>query len=171
MDFSSRWYIVANGTNQGELKDMKTRSIGAVDLNAWMFYIATSLADLYRISDSPFKSSLYKTEAKTIKKAIDKVLWNDKVGCWLDYDFINQKSRNYFVASNLSPLYVGCYDPAKRLYISKRILQYINANKLDNFVSLPNTLFECENGQQWDYPNVWPPMQVKNVYSRSCNCD
>ncbi|KAG4075576.1 hypothetical protein HA402_003401 [Bradysia odoriphaga] len=165
MDFSSRWYIVNNGTNQGELKDMKTRSVVAVDLNAWMYYIAKSLAYLFLKSKSGnssvnrIRSVQYENEASLIKKAINQVLWNEKAGCWLDYDLINRKSRDYFVASNLVPLYVECYDEAKRSYISKRILQYIKANNLDDFVSLPNTLFESENGQQWDYPNVWPPMQ------------
>lgn len=166
MDFSSRWYIVSNGTNQGELKDLKTRSIVAVDLNAWMYHIAKSLAYLFgksgKSSVNQFKSAQYEIEAATIKKAINQVLWNEKVGCWLDYDLINKKSREYFVASNFVPLYVEAYDLYKRSEIAQRILQYIKVNNLDSFVSLPNTLFQCENGQQWDYPNVWPPMQVSS---------
>lgn len=164
MDFSSRWYVNENGTNDGDLKDLKTRSIVAVDLNAWMYYIAKILSDLYRKFDkslnSQLKSSYYKIESVQIKTAIDRVLWDEEVGCWLDYDLINRKRRNYYVASNFVPLYVECYDSAKRQHISDKILKYIETNKLDSFVSLPNTLFKCENGQQWDYPNVWPPMQV-----------
>lgn len=163
MDFSSRWYI-KNGTNQGELVDLKTRSIVAVDLNAWMYYIAKSLAYLHRKNGksfmSEFKAILFDYDARTIKKAIDKVLWDEEVGCWQDYDLINKKRRIYFVASNFVPLYVECYDSDKRQHISDRIQHYIKTNNLDSFVSLPNTLFACDNGQQWDYPNVWPPMQV-----------
>lgn len=163
MDFSSRWYI-KNGTNQGELKNLKTRSIVAVDLNAWMYYIAKSLAYLYRKQDNSsqnlYISQFYEVEAMRIKVAIDHVLWDEEAGCWQDYDLINNKSRNYFVASNFLPLYVECYDSTKKQHISNRILNYIKTNNLNSFVSLPNTLFESDVGQQWDYPNVWPPMEV-----------
>lgn len=163
MDFSSRWYVV-NGTNQGELKDLKTRFIVAVDLNAWMYYIAKTLAYLHRKNGKSFisdiKSICYEYDARTIKRAIDQVLWDEKAGCWQDYDLINKKRRNYFVASNFVPLYVECYDLDNKQHISNRIQHYIKTNNLDKFVSLPNTLFKSDNGQQWDYPNVWPPMQV-----------
>lgn len=172
MDFSSRWYM-KDGSNQGELKDLKTRSIVAVDLNAWMYHMAKTLAYLHRKQEKSFVNELsalhFEMEASLIRKAIDDVLWDEKVGCWLDYDLINKKRRNYFVASNFVPLYVECYDPAKKQHISDRILQYIKANKLDSYVSLPNTLFECDNGQQWDYPNVWPPMQV-TISNYNCFC-
>lgn len=166
MDFSSRWYVTENGTNQGELKDLKTRSIVAVDLNAWMYDVAKSLAYLSVKSGNStlmgrLKSMYYEEEAASIKSAVDQVLWDDEVGSWLDYDLNNQKRRNYFVASNLVPLYVECYDTNKKQHISDKILNYIKTNNLDSFVSLPNTLFANEHGQQWDYPNVWPPMQVK----------
>lgn len=163
MDFSSRWYI-KDKTNQGELKDLKTRSIVAVDLNAWMYYIANTLSYLYKKSGSSFttayKSVRYDIEATLIKNAINDVLWDEEAGCWLDYDLINKKRRNYFVASNFVPLYVESYDTARKQHFSDRILHYIKTNNLDSFVSLPNTLFQSDNGQQWDYPNVWPPMQV-----------
>lgn len=166
MDFSSRWYIADDGTNQGVLKDLKTRYIAAVDVNAWLYYGTKCLKDLFlkklnvTLLDR-IKSGMYEMEASKIKKAMDQVFWNEEVGCWLDYDLINQKPRNYFVASNFLPLYVECYDSYKRPQIAKKILNYISMNNLDSFVSVPNTLFAAENGQQWDYPNVWPPMQVE----------
>lgn len=42
--------------------------------------------------------------------------------------------------------------------ISSAVLKYIDQLKLDSYPGgIPNTL--QHTGEQWDYPNVWPPMQ------------
>ena len=42
--------------------------------------------------------------------------------------------------------------------ISSAVLKYIDKLKLDSYPGgVPNTL--QQTGEQWDYPNVWPPMQ------------
>lgn len=71
---------------------------------------------------------------------------------------INQKPRNYFVPTNLSPLWVKAFNISDTEKISKSVLAYIEANKLDTFPGgVPNTLYQT--GEQWDFPNVWAPMQ------------
>lgn len=72
---------------------------------------------------------------------------------------INQKPRNYFCASNLFPLWCKAFDQTKEKEISAKVLKYIKDLGLDDFEGgVPNTL--AETGEQWDFPNVWPPMQV-----------
>lgn len=86
------------------------------------------------------------------------MLWNEEAGAWLDFDIINQKPRPYFVASNLSPLWMRCYKPARREHIAKRVLDYIKEEKLDDFPGgIPTTTLH--SGEQWDWPNVWAPLQ------------
>jgi alpha,alpha-trehalase len=69
------------------------------------------------------------------------VLWNEEAGVWLDYDIINQKPRPYFVPTNLSPLWMKCYDPAKRQNIADRVVKYVNDTKLDDYPGgVPTTL-------------------------------
>jgi len=104
------------------------------------------------------KCAEYESKAQDIMKAIDAILWDDKVGAWLDYDLINNKKRNYFVPTNLSPLWMKCFDISKSEYISERVLQYIENVGIDKYPGgVPNTLLRT--GEQWDFPNVWPPMQ------------
>lgn len=72
---------------------------------------------------------------------------------------INEKRRNYFVPTNLSPLWVKAYNPEKENTIAEKVLKYISDNGLDTYAGgVPNT-FE-QTGEQWDFPNVWAPMQV-----------
>lgn len=60
--------------------------------------------------------------------------------------------------TNLSPLWAGAYNTAEKELLSKKILKYINQTGIDQFPGgVPNTLLQ--SGEQWDYPNVWPPMQ------------
>ena len=47
LDFSSRWFINKDGTNQGDLRDLKTRSIIPVELNAILHWNAKIIAEFY----------------------------------------------------------------------------------------------------------------------------
>ncbi|CRL08140.1 CLUMA_CG020990, isoform A [Clunio marinus] len=158
MDFSSRWFIDKNGTNNGDLRDLKTRSIIPVELNAILFWNAKIISEFYGYANLSDKQEEYYQMSEKFYKAVEEVLWNEEAGVWLDYDLINEKSRNYFVATNLSPLWMRCYNPSKRQYISDRVVNYINENNLDSFPGgVPTTM--NNSGEQWDKPNVWAPFQ------------
>ncbi|KAJ6647157.1 Trehalase, partial [Pseudolycoriella hygida] len=157
MDFSSRWFI-NNGTNSGSLVDLKCRSIVPVDLNTILFSVAKTLADFSLIIGNEAKAAEFEAKAQEIYDAIQSVLWHEDVGAWLDYDMDNKKRRDYFVASNLVPLYFDCYNKADEANITEKVLGYIERHGLNDYIGgVPNTLEHT--GEQWDFPNVWPPMQ------------
>lgn len=66
MDFSSRWFIVADGSNNGTLKDLKTRSIIPVELNAILFWNAKIIAGIHSKSGNIEKANQYETKAQEI---------------------------------------------------------------------------------------------------------
>ncbi|XP_058060859.1 trehalase isoform X1 [Anopheles bellator] len=159
MDFSSRWFI-KDGTNAGNLTDLKCRSIVAVELNAILYWNALIIAEFYGLRNdihSADKRREYLDKAEELRKAINAVLWDEQEGAWFDYDLINKKPRKYFTPTNLSPLWVGCYDKGDTA-LPKRILAYIERLQLDRYPGgVPNTL--QSTNEQWDFPNVWAPMQ------------
>lgn len=59
MDFSSRWFINAEGTNNGTLKDLKTRSIIPVELNAILYWNAKIIAEFYGYANNSEKQKEY----------------------------------------------------------------------------------------------------------------
>lgn len=64
--------------------------------------------------------------------------------------------RPYYTATNLSPLYFGCFNATEDL--APKVLAYLNANNIDAFPGgIPNTL--VKSGEQWDFPNAWAPTQ------------
>lgn len=66
MDFSSRWFINANGTNEGSLKDIKTRSIIPVELNAILFWNANIIAEFAEKAGDLVKAAEYQKKAREI---------------------------------------------------------------------------------------------------------
>lgn len=96
-------------------------------------------------------------------KAVNEVLWDEESGIWLDYDLINQKRRPYFTPTNLSPLWTRCFDQSQSQRIAEKVLDYINQTRVDVFPGgVPNTLYL--SGEQWDFPNVWAPMQYIMIF-------
>jgi len=150
MDFSSRWFINADGENIGTLRDLKVRSVIAVELNAILFWNAKIIAEFYGYAGDTAKQQEFDAKAAEIFAAVNEVLWDEATGVWLDYDLINNKLRPYFTPTNLSPLWTNCFDSSKRQHIADKVLQYINRTRLDDYPGgIPNTLYHT--GEQWDF--------------------
>lgn len=166
MDFSSRWCIDGD-TNLGTLADLQTRSIVPVDLNAYLFHNAKVLARFYKLLGQTDKVKQYNKIAKQWKAAITAVFWDEDVGIWLDWDLVNNHRRNYFVASNLVPLWAKAYDNSNKVAISAKVINYITQQGLKRHPGgIPNSLQLSD--EQWDFPNIWPPMMVILPNLNSC---
>lgn len=63
MDFSSRWFI-KNGTNEGQLIDIKARSIVPVDLNAIIYFNAKTLAEFHTKLGNSKIALIYENKAQ-----------------------------------------------------------------------------------------------------------
>lgn len=99
----------------------------------------------------------YKNIAEEWMEAVTKVLWHDEVGAWLDYDLSNNKKRDYFYPSNIAPLWTGCYNKENKNKIVQMVMKYLQNKKIVYQGGIPTTLEHT--GEQWDYPNAWPPLQ------------
>lgn len=90
--------------------------------------------------------------------AIDEVLWNNEEGIWLDYDIKNEKPRNNFYPTNLTPLYTNSFNFSQKEYYAKRVVEYLKSQGIGKYMGgLPTSI--KQTGQQWDSPNAWPPLQ------------
>ncbi|XP_034478463.1 trehalase [Drosophila innubila] len=157
MDFSSRWFVSPCGNNVGTLANIKTTWIVPVDLNCILFRNCKTLAEFNTWAGNNTRAEHYRTIAGSLIKAITAVLWNKERGVWFDYDLKNKVPRDYFVVTNLSPLWARAYPINEADKITESVMSYIEENKLDSFPGgVPHTL--SNTGEQWDYPNVWPPM-------------
>ncbi|XP_055003750.1 trehalase [Boleophthalmus pectinirostris] len=154
-DFSSRWYMNSTGQNSSTLKDTRTSQIVPSDLNALLCRTEKTLASFHRILGSNESAALYEQAAQNRLRAMDAVLWDEQLGAWFDYNLQTGSKRLEFYPSNLSPLWAQCYPEEKKAHRAVQYLKGSGALKYPNGV--PTSL--KESGQQWDYPNAWPPLQ------------
>jgi alpha,alpha-trehalase len=66
MDFSSRWFINENGENTGSLRNLKTRSVIAVELNAILHWNAKIIAEFYGYAGNSEKQKEFEGKAQEI---------------------------------------------------------------------------------------------------------
>lgn len=64
-DFTSRWFV-KDGTNEGQLHDIHTRSIVTVELNAILYYNAKTLAEFHNKLGNTNIAAKYESKAQQI---------------------------------------------------------------------------------------------------------
>nr|XP_024217475.1 trehalase [Halyomorpha halys] len=156
-DFSTRWFI-ENATNHGNLSSIHTRYIIPVDLNALLHKNAKLLAMWFTMISNKEKAKKYELLSKQLLKGIRDVLWNEEEGIWLDYDILNEKPRKYFYLSNFVPFWTHSHRFTTKKAAAIAI-NYVHKMNLDRFVGGSPASLEF-SGEQWDYPNAWPPLQA-----------
>jgi len=95
------------------------------------------------------------------------LMWDDKRGFFLDYDFVNRKRSAYISATGLDPLWATILDPenpADRKRVT-RMVSFMREH-LEEPAGLAATARESvaaaryHDPRQWDYPYGWPPHQI-----------
>ncbi|XP_034934497.1 trehalase-like [Chelonus insularis] len=156
-DFSSRWFIPDKPV-MGNLSDISTRNIIPVDLNAFLQRNARLLSQFNTLLGNGAKAKKYKDIANDYQTAIDAVLWSDELGIWLDYDIKNERPRKFFYPSNLTPLYTKSFNMKNASFYGQKAVDYLTAEGINTFMGgTPMSL--SQTGEQWDFPNAWPPLQ------------
>ncbi|XP_048482628.1 trehalase-like [Plutella xylostella] len=156
-DFSSRWFVPADRA-PGNITDVHATRILPVDLNA-IFAGALELAGDFRnrLKDRR-EAQKWWSLAKYWRGAIDAVLWHEGDGAWFDYDAQAQAPRRHFYPSCAAPLWAGAVEPARAPHYGGRLLQYLDRSGALEFPGgVPASMLH--SGEQWDFPNAWPPLQ------------
>lgn len=160
-DFSARWM-----KDKLKLSSTRTLKIIPVDLNAIMYaneLIISTLSGIVKESD-PEDVKRFKDMSDARLKAINAVLWNHEEKVWNDYDYEEKRhSSAGFYVSNLIPMCYGISPPAKDVtiyHILKKYEQDIFGWKGGMPASGEREKSGSgeDDGQQWEYPNVWPPL-------------
>lgn len=92
-----------------------------------------------------------KSRAK--KKKMEKYMLNPQNGLFMDWNFKEQRFSPVVSAASLYPLFVKLRDDASNdiPLINKLLLKYGVTCSIADYYEFPL--------MQWDYPNVWPPIQ------------
>ncbi|MEJ2006441.1 MAG: trehalase family glycosidase, partial [Cyclobacteriaceae bacterium] len=159
-DFSSRWF--ADGEH---IETIHTTDIVPVDLNSLLYFLEMKLAQGYDWKGDLQKANAYLERAMARKESIQKYLWDQETGFFVDYDSRNEKPTGVLSLASAYPLYfrIASKEQAKR--VAKRLEDEFLMD--GGFVT---TLMQT--GQQWDWPNGWAPLQwitINGLYNYNFN--
>lgn len=146
-DFSSRWF-----DKPGDLSTIHTTRIVPVDLNALMFHLEQTLARANKVAKNDDAVKKFDGLAKKRQAAINRYLWDNKQGFYADYDWQKATIRPQLTAATLFPLYLQAATEEH----ATRTADAVKAQLLKEG-GLATT--NVNNGQQWDAPNGWAPLQ------------
>ncbi|XBS69721.1 alpha,alpha-trehalase TreF [Acerihabitans sp. KWT182] len=145
-DYSSRWFGDAD-----DISSIRTTSILPIDLNAFMFKLELTIAELAKNTGDPATARRYNEQAVRRRDAVDRLLWDSESGTYRDYDWVKAQPCALCAACT-APLFVGMASPRQAAAVAKAL-----ADKLLSAGGIMTTL--SANGQQWDKPNGWAPLQ------------
>lgn len=145
-DFSSRW------CDTEDLSTIRTTSILPVDLNCFLYKLERQIGLLNYASGHPQQAKKFQQRAQIRMQAIERLLWNEKAGAYLDYDWVRGEPREALNSAAATPLFIG---------IASREQARRTAAALRDRLLCQGGLgtSELDSGQQWDKPNGWAPLQ------------
>ncbi|PLZ00258.1 alpha,alpha-trehalase [Burkholderia sp. WAC0059] len=146
-DFSSRWLADPN-----DLSTIRTTAILPVDLNSLLYKLEKQIEKLSRASGDAETADAFLARANARRAAIDRYLWSDAEGAFVDYDWQLGEQRRELSAALAAPLYVGLATP-EQAHRTARALE----SRLLAAGGIRTT--EQKSPQQWDSSNGWAPLQ------------
>ncbi|WP_442783048.1 alpha,alpha-trehalase TreF [Collimonas fungivorans] len=146
-DFSSRWF--ADGKT---LATIETTAILPVDLNSLLYGLENAIRlGCERVRDLVCSGD-FKKRAERRRVAVQKYMWDEAGGYYVDYQWRKQQSTARPGAAAFYPLFAGIAEPVQ----AARVAQWAGKELLKphGIVTTP-----VDSGQQWDAPNGWAPLQ------------
>ncbi|KAJ8972941.1 hypothetical protein NQ317_013212 [Molorchus minor] len=157
-DFSSRWIFDPKGGTNSNLTHVEAKRVIPVDLNSYLCKAFKQLSVFYELLGDADKAIQWLEKSSSWQKSIELVLYDRTDGIWYDYDSALQQPRKLFFPSNFAPLWAGSYDVSLSDEYGSRAARYFTDTGIMDYTGgIPTSL--DQSGEQWDYPNAWPPLQ------------
>jgi alpha,alpha-trehalase len=150
-DFSSRWF-----RESGNIASIHTTDIIPIDLNSLLYTLEQTIAESYRILKQPLLARKFEGFAAARKVAILKYCWDEAKQIFCDYDFVAERSTNRVTLAASFALFAGIATESQ----AKETAKWLKSAFLKRG-GLQTTL--DDNGQQWDSPNGWAPLQWVSI--------
>jgi alpha,alpha-trehalase len=137
-----------------------------VCLNSLLYMMEADAAEIARMLADEQAYARWLERARARHQAIDRYLWDEKTGLYLDYDVATGRRRNYPFATTFYPLWAGL--------ASVHQAEKVHMN-LGRFEAPGGLLTSTRtSGSQWDAPFGWAPLQmiaVAGLRSRGYTAD
>ena len=146
-DFSSRWF-----GDPHDIETIQTTDLVPIDLNCLLYELEMTIAHCYGVlRQAPLKKRFIRL-AERRAESIRQHCWNETDGFFYDYNFRTGHQTSHATLAGVFPLYSGIATKKQ----AKRVAEKLEREFLRDG-GLRMTL--VDNGQQWDAPNGWAPLQ------------
>ncbi|MDO6408039.1 alpha,alpha-trehalase TreA [Pantoea phytobeneficialis] len=146
-DFSSRWF-----TDAHNLATIRTSQLAPVDLNSLLFHLEQTLSKAEKLAHHNDRAQQFASKAETRQAAINRYLWDEQHGWYADYNWQSKQVHPQLTAAALFPLYLQLASDKQ----ADRTATAVEKQLLKPGGLVTTTI---NNGQQWDAPNGWAPLQ------------
>jgi len=163
-DFSARW--MESGF---DLKSTCTTRVIPVDLNAFLFKMERAIATIAEEGGDPSTASTFLQLAEQRRYAIANVLWSDVHKRWQDLIMSEEDYDSSLLGQCVPKQNLDCVDGVfasdfvplwcEAETSSEQARQALESLRRSGLLMEGGVVASNKNsGQQWDYPNVWPPL-------------
>ena len=146
-DFSSRWFADARSR-----ATIDTTEILPVDLNSLLYGLEDSIRMGCQFHGDQVCAREFAHRAAARLGAIDRYLWDPRLGAYLDYRWTQRLRIGRLSAATLYPLFVGLASERQASAVARIATR--DLLKSAGLVTTP-----IATGEQWDAPNGWAPIQ------------
>jgi alpha,alpha-trehalase len=127
-----------------------THHFAGVDLNSLLYKYELDMAHIATLLHKPEETLQWKQRASMRRAAINRYLWDQSRGLYMDYDFVRHRRSTYVYATTFYPLWAGAADAAQAKAVEK------NLKTLERPGGLAMSAYD--SGMQWDLPFGWAPV-------------
>ncbi|SHL62202.1 trehalase family glycosidase [Flavobacterium chilense] len=146
-------------------------NLNTVAINSLLFKYETDIAFLIKkyfknefqyFEDKSFSSEYWLSKAASRKDKINELCWNPEYGCYLDYDFVNEKQHFFEAAPTFYPLWAKISTQEQAEILVKKTLPRFKMKGGIAGSTKESIAGVDENApiRQWDYPFGWAPHQM-----------
>lgn len=146
-------------------------NLNTVAINSLLYKYETDIAfligkffkDEFRYDeDNSYSTTYWLSKAASRKEKINKMCWNQESGCYLDYDFVNEKQHFFESATTFYPLWSKISTPEQAEILAKKTLSKfkMKGGIAGSSKESIDGLDETSPVRQWDYPFGWAPHQI-----------
>jgi len=128
-----------------------------VDLNSFLYLYEVDLAKSYEVLGNVKKKEKFEQAAKKRAKVMNDLMWDEKVGYYFDYDFVNRRRSRIITIAGVFPLNVGITTKNQ----ADKVVKIVQRDLQKKWGVVQSVRF-VENFQ-WDWPNGWAPLQLRTI--------
>jgi alpha,alpha-trehalase len=129
-----------------------THHFAPVCLNSLLYKSEKDLEQISLILGHKEEAEQWRKRAEERQANIQKYLWNEQRGMFVDYDFVQGSRSSYEYVTTFAPLWAGLATPKQAQALVQHLATFEQPGGL---VMSPK-----ESGGQWDFPYAWAPNQL-----------